>query len=213
MARLLALCALALVLAPPAAGKGFAYRVCGANGCKPVPESAALAGLFGVRTLAPPAPPSRYFELRAFVEGREVGRWAYVPEGHALWRRFGTSGSPGVSWTRLGPREDRRWRAAVRGLSPFPVPVVSSATLAGVRVADPASYLAVYAAQPRVTAFDGDPQPLVLRSSRPTPWTGPAAVIDVYPRQGVVVTGAAILVLAPAVAERLRARRSLRLPG
>jgi hypothetical protein len=213
MGRLLALCGLALVLVASAAGKGFTYRVCGAGSCAPLPGSAALPGLFGVRTLAPPQRPGPYFELRAFADGGEIGRWAYVPGSHSLWRRFGTSGTPGVSWTLLAPREDARWRHAVRGLSPFAAPAVTAATLGGVRVEDPASYLAVYDAQPRVTGFGGEPLPLVLLSSRPTPWTGAAASVDVYPRQGVVVAAGTILVLDRVLAERLRARRSLRPTG
>jgi hypothetical protein len=212
MARLLiAACFVTLLVAAPAGGKGFAYRLCGASGCKPAPESAGLAGLSGMRALAPPARPGAYFELRAYSrERRELGRWAYVPAAHALWRRFGTSGSAGVTWTRLDPDEDAAWRDTVRGLEPFRAPTVRAATLAGKPVADPASYLAVYEASPRVMSFSGDPIQLVLISKRPSPWTGLDASADFYPRQGVLVTAGTILVLRPALAERLRERRSLR---
>jgi hypothetical protein len=211
MTRLLLACCAFLLLATPAGGKGFQLRLCGASGCKAVAPGAALAGLYGVRALAPPARPGAYFELRAHDGERELGRWAYVPSAHAVWRHFGTSGAAGVTWTRLGPREDTGWQDAVRGLTPFAAPTVRAATLSGRPVRDPASYLAVYDAAPRVTSFAGDPLQLVLLGKRPSPWTGPDASVDFYPRQGVLVTAATILVLRPALAERLRERRSLRL--
>jgi len=209
MARLLVVCCALLLLAAPAGGKGFELRLCGASGCKAVPPGADLAGMYGSRAVAPPARPGAFVELRAYDGKRELGRWAYVPSAHALWRRFGTSGSVGVTWTRLGPREDAAWRVAARGIRPYPAPTVRGATLAGRPVLDPASYLAVYEAAPLVTSFAGNPLQLVLISNRSSPWTGPDASVDFYPRQGVLVTAGTILVLPPALTERLRERRSL----
>jgi hypothetical protein len=211
MTRPLLVCCAFLALAAPAGGKGFEYRLCGASGCRALPPGADLAGVYGARDLAPPARPGAYFVLGAYDGKREMGRWAYVPSEQALWRRFGTSGPPGATWTRLGPLEDANWQRTVRGLVPFAAPTVRAATLGGKAVREPGSYLAVYDASPRVMSFAGNPLQLVLLSKRPSPWTGLDASADFYPRQGVLVTVGTILVLRPALAERLRERRSLRL--
>jgi hypothetical protein len=213
MSRVLLVGVIFFVLAPAAAGKGFEYRVCGVSGCERLSKRTSLPGLFGVRDLAPPAAPAPFYELRgADRQGREVGRWAYVPSAHAVWRRFSTSGFATASvgtWTRLTRDEETQWREAVRKLSPFAAPTVRRATVAGKPVSDPASYLALYEARAQVTVFSGDPLEIVLESGRPSPWTGPEAAFAFYPRESVVTTAGRILVLPVAVAERVQRRLAL----
>ena len=93
---------------------------------------------------------------------------------------------------------------AVRGLEPCRTPAVRAATLGGVPMNDPASYLAIYGSRPQVTSFSGDPLPLPC--SRGGRRRGRAGMrrSDVYPREGVVVTAGTILVLPTPLAERLR---------
>jgi hypothetical protein len=79
-------------------------------------------------------------------------------------------------------------------------------------VDDPNSYLAIFATPARVASFSGKPQSIELRSARATPWTGPAAAVDFYASEGVVVTAGTILPLPRAVADRVRQRKSLREP-
>jgi hypothetical protein len=89
------------------------------------------------------------------------------------------------------------------------MPTIRRATVGGKPVRDPASYLALYQAQPQVTAFGGDSLEIVIESARPSPWTGPEAAIAFYPRDSVVTTAGRILVIPVAVAERMQRRLSL----
>jgi len=203
--RLLLACVVFLALVPAAAAKGFEFEVCGASGCEELPPGVFLTGLFGGRELVPPAAAAPFYEVRGFDrQGREPGRWAYVPSARAVWRR-----DSGGTWTRLARPEQKRWHEVVRKLEPFPAPIVRRATVGGKPVSDPASYLALYDARPLVTAFSGDPLEIVLDSARPSPWTGPDAVFAFYPRESVLTIGGKILVLPGAVAARVQQRLGL----
>jgi hypothetical protein len=84
-------------------------------------------------------------------------------------------------------------------------------TVGGTAVLDPASYLALYSlGKPVFVAGRGDPQEIVLRSLRPSPWTDEDVTIQFYRRPGVIVFAATTLVLPREVVDRIAARESLR---
>lgn len=131
------------VLALPASATAkeiSSVTVCGASGCRTIqhPSQDIASGGDGI---ADPAPALAPFHTVRFTVDHEGGKdsWQifYVPQPAFLAFR-GDDGR--VTFERLEGDALAEFRAATRGVDPYPAPAITRATVAGKEVADPASY-------------------------------------------------------------------------
>ena len=176
--------------------RAYDFRLCGSSGCKPAAAraqgSTACYGFARPRRLRRTGAVLRAPRLSRQGARSAAGRtcrartrsgavreqaarrtWTALERGRG--RRAGAARPRARAVPRAGrPRGDAR-RPSCRGSRVVPRPVRRS------RARD-----VVHRRCARASCS---------LSARPTPWTGPDAGVDFYPRQGVVVTGATVLLL------------------
>ena len=170
-----------LVLAPAAAAKGPAtLEICGATECRTFRADPSRGGrnavlVFSVLNEAldstrfrPAPPPSPYFTLQVDAEGLDAPEpRTYVPASELM--------SQGSSWIAAQPDIAAALKRATTDLEPAPPPPIRSATVAGLRVDDPALYARLLGAFPAADppADRSSAVEIALRGDRVTPWTDP----------------------------------------
>jgi hypothetical protein len=206
-----------LVVPAVAAAKGelTSVEVCGASGCRTVerpPQEVIRAG-DGITEIAPAAEP--YFTVRLTVEQHGVGSdsWQifYLPGSSML----AFPDEHGVMVFEQLPRPAAAaFRSVARGVEPYPVPTVTGASVGGKPVADPASYLALFGLDGGADVYPAEPDfvPIVLSSTRPSPWTG-APYFLFSPSAGALMRAAEVIELPDSLADAIAARQSLAAAG
>lgn len=130
-------------------------RFCGAAGCRDVTSLSLVRMLQAAQWQATPtwpSPPRGYYTIRLLdragraVEAlRNMPRY-FVPGASAIVRESST-----IRWLALGAWA-ADYRAATRGLRPFPRPRVARVAVGGRTAADPQSYLRLYEVRGRRAA-------------------------------------------------------------
>jgi hypothetical protein len=202
----------ALAVAPSAAAKG-PVQLCGAGACVTLGAETAAAPVLSVPTDAPrlaPAPVAPYYVIRFADVGGPLSYW--IPSAHAL--RSGGTGAP--VWTTVpAPAADLLARAAAT-LAPKPAPTTLSFVRVGRRaVAHPRGYLRLYSLGTPVTdpgAGAGGWERIDVYSYREwqTPWTDGSNVLAISRRGAFLRRDGEVVRIPLALAERIRARKSLR---
>jgi hypothetical protein len=210
--------ALLLVLALPAeaGAKGdVAITVCGASGCAMVEGSAGVRSVLAhprEESIAPP-PVAEFYSVRFAGEGDpRVGY--YVPGAGLLatiddaGERTGVEGV--ATWTRVPADGAEALARTVRGLRPFPEPVVRSAEVGYERVADPSGYAGLFELEPERASVPTrwDWKPIVLAADRPNPWTN-GTRLAYSPSGKVLRRGQELVRLPDGVVADLEARAPL----
>ena len=188
-------------------------EVCGAAGCKSVPDRPD-PHLFDGEPYAHPPAPSSFYALK--MTAKERGRtfsWTiyYVPTGYL--RGIDERGSS--NWMKLYPEGAAVLRKLSEGVEPFAKPVVTHARV-GKRVArDPASYLRLY--EIRSAGFRSLGKPdwirIVLRSPQPSPWTDGQNDLQYSPSTRLLLRDGEYVSLSKPLAKRVRRGLSLSEPA
>ena len=179
----------ALALAPPAAPHGglVIVKVCGASGCRAIDA--------GVELLPPHyAHPSKQDELdeapplgphyELVVSNERLRAW-YVPDPGVL-RARPSEDATWTTWLRFDRKAEKRLRAVLRGLAPFPEPSVDRISIGGRRASDPERYTALFD-----PALERGPAPpweakqlrVSVRFDRPNPWADASVRLFYAPRR------------------------------
>jgi hypothetical protein len=225
MTRILVLCAagataaLALVGAAPAK-EISAVEVCGPDACAGVADRETLtrfeetAGGFEVST--GPAVPAEFYVLRlTYSDGVEQHSWEnyYVPSARVLRSvdQFGRA-----AWRRAPKAQRLLLDPLAAQVQPYPVPVVTKATVGRKRVAAPASYLGLYrlARSPRAyPKHERGWQRVRLASALPSPWTDGANTLRYLRRERLLERDGQYVRLSRRLARAVRRASALRIPG
>jgi hypothetical protein len=178
--------AAALLLAAPAGAKNVSeLKLCGPSACASI-RDASLIELWEQSgapraVAAPPIGPFYRFETTVsaapgekFENGQTSMTWTdwYVLRGTVGILR-GTSEADTASWQRVAAAVNARFSAAVKGIDPYPAPAITSATVGGRAVSEPASYARLFdSSWKRVTdrKLKGWKR-IYLHSAAPSPWT------------------------------------------
>jgi hypothetical protein len=200
-----------LVVPAGAAAKELSSAtICGESGCRTIdrPNELLAGGGDGIPEPAPAASPYYAVRLTTTHEGREEA-WTifYVPGPAMLGFR---SERDAAQFEQLEGPVVAAWRAAARGVDPFPAPRITSAAVDGEPVADPQSYLSLYGRTDEGAAYPAEPDfvPIVLHAARPSPWTDLRYVMF-SPSAGAVELGTRIVKLPEDTTAAIVARESL----
>jgi hypothetical protein len=203
----------AVLLAVPAVASAkeiTAVQFCGVAGCRTIeqPPQSFGSGGDGIPEPAPAAGPYYTVTLTAGHEGQtESWQIFYVP-GEPMLSFRGERGE--AIFDELFGNVAAMYRNLTRGLEPFPTPSITGATVDGQPVTDPQSYLGLYGREGDVGRYPAEPDfvPIVLHSSRPSPWTG-ARHLMFSPSTGALEAGTSIVDLPDGLAASIAARESL----
>ena len=192
-------------------------KICGAAGCTTVSDRKTLNMLpAGGDTSGSPPPAAPFYTLHLTVEaeGRSYHfRTWFVPSSNMVANR---DESGQTDWYAIfGAPSQKLMRTLVRGLAPFPRPVLTRVTVNGEPAADPGSYLSLLSIRSDEDALPGqaDWQRIELSSARPTPWTNGATYVTYSPSANLLWRGPDLIPLPDALAARLEARESLTIPS
>lgn len=215
----LTLAALAvLVAAGTAQAKELsAFRACGAAGCRETRDPALLRRLIravelqgdpvSTRTPAPTSFLRLEFIARSDDGTRAAWSQYYVPSVG----RLAIETDPGRwSWVRAGALRPLLNRVSA-GAKPFPAPRIARVEIAGRAARDPGSYGRLFRLRTPTHDYPQNPdwKPIRLVTAHPSPWSTHAATLEYSPSTNVLWRGSEFLAVPPAVASRLKARKSL----
>jgi hypothetical protein len=213
MRRLAAVIALlaALVPATPAAAKGpVDVDLCGLSDCKRFrwsPHSGengeVVIGLLNTDSmeLASSPTPGPYYRLQTKADWLEQttleSTFFYVPAANTL--------RAGSNWLRPDRKLSVALAAATRGLEPFPRPKLTRVLVNGRPAPNPAAYEALLGALPQgnVVPDLGRRIEIVVRSSRPSPWTSAPRPLEYFPRFNLLHRQVEWFSVSPPLAEQI----------
>jgi hypothetical protein len=202
---------LALVVPTAAVAKELsAATVCGAKGCTTFQKpSMDLAG--GGDGISEPAPAAAsYYTVKLTVdEQAHHESWTvfYVPGADMVVYRDEVGRT---AFERLTGDAQRAFHRYTAGIVPYSAPTITGATVGGRPVADPQSYLTLFAAPAAGESYPAaaDFVPIVLHASRPSPWTD-GRYLMFSPSTGSLERGTRVVQLAPATVDAIVAGASL----
>jgi hypothetical protein len=195
-----------------------AFKVCGATGCSTVTDRATLTTLIrAIETqrqltrVSTPAP-APFLRLEYWVKG-DRGRGPTFVHYYLPSRGVAEVITGPGSWTWIRPDAiSAVLQRTTKGTKAFRTPRISSVTLGGRTVEDPASYVRLFALNGKVDGFKGAPdwQSIVVKTGRPSPWSTSAAMLEYSRSTNVLWRGNEFVQVPAAIASRLEARASLR---
>jgi hypothetical protein len=207
-----------LAWASPAQAKELsAFKVCGASRCISVTDQAVLITLLRsieaqrqVARVSTPAP-APFFRLEYWVRG-DRGRVPgfvqyYVPSKRVAAVMIGPD-----SWSWVRPDAvSRVVKRVSSALSPHPTPHISSVTIGGKAVRDPASYVRLFAVKGKAETFPDKPdwERIVMKTRNPSPWSTSAATLEYSKSTNVLWRDNEFVQVPPSIASRIEARGSL----
>jgi hypothetical protein len=207
-----------LLCAPAAGAKDLAaFKVCGARGCTSITDRALLRRLFlgiqaqreAARVSTPSPAPFLRFEYWAMGERVPEPSFVqyYVPSRGVVEVNTGAG-----SWTWIRPDAANAVfrRVSIRA-APFAAPRISSVTIGGRPVRDPASYSRLFTLHGKSDTVVDKPdwQRIVIRTASPSPWSTTAATLEYSRSTSVLWRGNEFVRIPPSLASRIAARRSL----
>jgi hypothetical protein len=197
---LLALVVLAAVLIWPAASQAkelSSFKACGASGCKEIKEPALLRTLIhtveaqGEPVSVPTPQPAPFVRLEFRFKGEQNSPGPtfsqyYVPSRGRILLRTDPNAWAWVSAGDLRPVLAR----VIAGVTPYAKPTITSVTLLGKQLG-PAAHTRVYSVRPTTYSVPNEPDwvPVVVKTSRPSPWSKPAATLEYSPSKQVLWRG------------------------
>lgn len=205
---LLALSAALVWPAAAAAKQLSSFSACGASGCTEITDAAALRTLIraveGQREpvhIPTPAPaPFVRLDFRFKgdngTSGPTVSQY-YVPSREAILLQ---TGPDAWTWVRAGalrPIYDR----ALRAVEPYPTPVISRVTVGHDVVLD-TTHLFTAKSTTYTVPDEPDWVPLRIKTSRPSPWSTPAATLEYSPSTHVLWRGTEFVKLSTGLTSR-----------
>jgi hypothetical protein len=220
LAPLLLAAAAALALAAPAAAKELTKaEVCGPAGCGAVTDEDDLRTFpSGDESLAAQPAPQAFHTVRYTVTEGEGGpehtSTAYYVDREAMlaWPNDGGT----VVWSVVRGDAATLMKKLARQVPAFPAPSISSVTVGGTPVPDPASYLALFDVagdRMSVAALPRDWVPIDFRSARPSPWTEAPFELMYSPSRNALERGIHQIVLPAGIAADVEAGRPLAAAG
>jgi hypothetical protein len=198
----------ALVLASAAGAKGPDQPVvCGAGKCAPFSTGTDWGvGMSAYTGTTEPSPaPAPYF--RVGWERQPLLYW--VPSAR-LVRQVDPSGVARWMPVPVGLREALERSSA--GLQPFPVPTDATVLVGHDAVHDPVSYFRVFSAGVPVLTWPRSVEwvPIRFFTTPASPWGDDADSVWISKRGSYLLRNRHVVRIAPALADRIRARRPLR---
>jgi hypothetical protein len=224
-AALAAVTVLAVASGAQAKAPPSGFEVCGAKACSAIKsfddaEPLAVSLFFGAgdsRELSTPKVPAAPFFTIHWDYGNGSNHGAYYVPLLNVFRYVGDPGSAAdfpdglVHWIKLGVDARAALARLTASLEPFPAPAPQRVTVGGRAVADPASYLQLWAVGKLTYRW---PQGSFLRirftSDQPSPWTDNAAHLSIARRGPYLLRDSTILRIPAGLARHVRARVSLR---
>ena len=196
----LALLAVAAALLWPggaAAKELSSLRACGSSGCKEVKDPALLRTLIraveaqGEPVSVPIPQPAPFVRLEFRFKGERntagpTFSQYYVPSRGLILLRTDPNAWAWVSAGELRPVLDR----VIAGVAPYAEPTIISVTLLGKELGR-ASHTRLYSVRPTTYSVPDEPDwvPVVVKTSRPSPWSKPAATLEYSPSKHVLWRG------------------------
>jgi hypothetical protein len=198
----------ALLLSSPAGAKGRVDTdICGTSGCKTftwAPDrwekgEVIAIGLLNTDSMefAPSPPPGPYYRLELKAEWLENATLFYVPATNTL--------RAGSNWLLVDKKLSAALNAAARGLEPFPRPKLTRVLVNGRPAPNPAAYEALLGALPQGNVLPdlGRRIEIVVRSSRPSPWTSAPRPLEYFPRFNLLHRQVEWFSISPPLAEQI----------
>jgi hypothetical protein len=205
---LLALCAALLWPAAATAKQLSSFSACGASGCTVITDAAALRTLIHAvesqrdPVHVPTPAPAPFVRLDFRFKGDDGTNGPtmsqhYVPSRVAILLQTGPDAWTWVSAGSLRPVYDR----AVRGVEPYPTPAISRVTVGRDVVLDTTQ---LFSAKSTTYTVPDEPDwvPVRIHTSRPSPWSAPAATLEYSPSTHVLWRGTEFVKLSTALTAR-----------
>ena len=201
--------AAALAAAPQALAKG-ALQLCGSSGCASLgPEGAAgpmipLGAGTGAR-LAPVAP-APFYRIGFAEHGGTLAYW--IPSAHVL--RVIEGGL--AAWIAPGSEAEALLGGVASTVTPYAAPTTANALVGRRQAAGGATYLDLYTLGTRTLRWPRTVVwvPVNLTDGSLTPWTDGANSLWISQKGGYLRRDGTVARIPAAVADRIRARLSLR---
>jgi hypothetical protein len=216
MKRIVVLAVIA-VLAVPAAAQAkelTAVTFCGANACRTFDHPSMDYASGGDGLLEQVPAPASYYTVRLTVDhegNKDSWQIFYLPGANMLGLQDERSHA---SFDTISGTPATLFRNAVRGLKPFAAPTITRVTVSGKAVDDPASYARLFTVRSSGEARIGDPdwQPILLTSSRPSPWTS-EELLYFSPSTGILQRAGEFIKLPKELSSAIAAGGSLDAPS
>ncbi len=144
-----------------------------------------------------------------FEGGKTSITWSdfYIPTEGVI---RGTSESGVATWTRLGSGAAEMLSAAAKGVTPFPAPVITRATVGRRQASDPASYSTLFDRSWKSShGWASSWTRIRLQSDPASPWTDGRNVLLFSAKRRLLVRDGETVKLPGAVARQLSRARSL----
>lgn len=218
---LVALVAVLLSLPAMAEAKQISkVSICGPSSCASITDTALLQEWMQADSgqYARPSAVAPFFRLEttvtaaageAFDGGNTSVTWSdfYIPSAGVI---RGTSESDVAAWTGLGSRAAEILSIAARGVTPFPAPVVTRATVGRRQATDPATYSTLFDRSWKISHATASVWTRIqLHSESESPWTdGKNVLLFSSKRRLLVRDGETVKVPGP-VARHLNRAQSL----
>jgi hypothetical protein len=221
IASLVVLAAVLLFLPATAQAKEISkLSICGPSSCASITDPALLQQWMQADDgqSAPPAVVAPFLRLETTVTaasgetfdgGSTSVTWSdfYIPSAGVI---RGTSESNLAAWTRLGSRAAEILSTAAKGVTPFPAPVVTRATVGRRQATDPASYSTLFdRSWKRSRGWASSWMRIRLQSDPASPWTDGKNVLLFSAKRRLLVRDGETVKVPSAVARQLSRARSL----
>jgi hypothetical protein len=223
--RIALLCAVVAAAALAAVGAAPAkevteLQVCGPDACATVTDRDWLSrfenSVGSDDVIIGAAAPAEYYVVRGTIDAGDSQqfRWEnyYVPGGRAL---RGENELGRASWRRAPAAQRALLNELAAGVRPYPVPVVTKASVGHKEAAEPASYLNLYRLKRSPRALPKRPgwQRIRLTSEVPSPWTDGKNVLRYLPKERLLERDGQYVRLAKRLARAVQRAAALQIPG
>jgi hypothetical protein len=220
IAPLLGLAAVLFLLPATAQAKEISkLSICGPSSCASITDATLLQQWMQDNGLsARPSAVAPFLRLETTVSaapgemfegGKTSVTWSdfYIPTAGVI---RGTSESNVAAWTRLGSRAAEILSTAAKGVTPFPAPVITRATVGRRQATDPASYSTLFDRRWKIAhGWASSWTRIRLQSDSASPWTDGKNVLLFSAKRRLLVRDGETVKVSGAVARRLSRAQSL----
>jgi hypothetical protein len=220
IAPLLGLAAVLFLLPATAQAKEISkLSICGPSSCASITDVTLLQQWMQDNgQSAQPSAVAPFFRLETTVSampgemfegGKTAMTWSdfYIPTAGVI---RGTSESNVAAWTRLGSRAAEILSTAAKGVTPFPAPIITRATVGRRQATDPASYSTLFDGRWKSShGWASSWTRIRLQSNPVSPWTDGKNVLLFSAKHRLLVRDGETVKVPGAVARQLSHAQSL----
>jgi hypothetical protein len=202
-------CVAALAAAPQALAKG-PLTLCGSSGCAPLGAEGSAGPMIplsaGTGARLAPVAPAPFYRISFAAHGGTLAYW--IPSAHVL--RVIEGGLP--AWIAPGPDAEALLGGVASTVAPYAAPKTANALVGRRQAAGGSTYLDVYTIGTRTLRWPRTVVwvPINVIDGSLTPWTDGANSLWISRKGGYLRRDGTVAKIPAAVADRIRARVSLR---